>query len=237
MHFLPQKHVRYVAPIGGTAVRRTSILCALVFLLCLVALPIICYAGGRLCMPLTILLLPAEVMPLGIGFVAAMIIVLTVVRSFVARRHRLWAIGALAIVVVATLTFAHSAPRLPGFLHGLRDRFVLKVGYPKMREFAKEVSQITPGATIAKPGRWNSATPEDQKRWDDLVTRYPFLGWNDATGTAGAGNGTVGLSWGSALVGHWGFLVAPGGKVKAPEEDRCRILRVSEDILFVNTFD
>jgi len=215
--------------------RVASVLSCVVFLLCLVALPIIGYAGGRLCEPLCVLLFPAEIVPLGIGFVAAVILVLTVVRSLVARRHRLWAIGALAIVVVATLTFAHSAPRLPGFLHGLQDRFVAKVGYPRMREFAKEVSQIGPGATIARPGRWNPATPEDQKRWDDLVTRYPFLGWNDATGTVGVGDGTVGLSWGSALVGHWGFQVAAQGTVKDLEKDHHRALRVSDDIQFVYT--
>ncbi len=211
--------------------RTASVLCCVVFLLCLVALPIIDYAGGRSGTPF----FPAA--PLGIGLVAGIILVFTLIRSFLVRRHRLWPVGGLAIVVAATLVFGHLAPRLPGFLHGLRDRFEMKVGYPKMREFAEEVSQMGPETMIARLGTWKPPTAEDQKRWDDLVARYPFLNWNHATGTVLVRGGIVELTWGSALVGHWGFRVAPGGEAKDPEEDRCRILRASEDILFINYFD
>jgi hypothetical protein len=219
--------------------RAISVLCSVVFLLCLMALPVIDYAGGRSCMPLCapLVLLPAEVVPLGIGFLLVIILVLTVVRSFLARRHRAWTIGALTVVIGAAYVYWFQLPEFPGFLEGLRDRFAMRVGYPKMREFAREMAQTGPEAIIARPGKWNPPTVENQKRWADLVVRYPFLEWNHATGTVLVRGGIVELTWGSALVGHWGFQVAPGGKANDPKEDRCRILRVSDDILFINYFD
>lgn len=217
--------------------RAISVLCSVVFLLCLVALPVIDYAGGRSCMPLwaPLVLLPAEIVPLGIGFLAAIILVLTVIKSSLVRRHQLWAVGALTIVVAATLAFAHFSLYLPGFLHGLRDRFVMKVGYPKMREFAKEMSGTGTEALIGRPYPGSQATPEQRKRWDDLAARYPFLGWNDGAGVVIVRGGIVQLTWGSALVGHWGVQVAPEGTVKDLEKDRGRAFRISDDIQFIYT--
>ena len=217
--------------------RAVSVLCCLAFLLCLVALPIITYAGGRMCGPLAAPLvgLPAEIVPLGIGFLAAIILVLTVVRSFLARRHRIWTIGSLTVVIAAVYIYWFQLPEFPGYLEGLRDRFEMKVGYPKMREFAQEVSQMGPETMIARQGTWKPTRTEDQKRWDDLVARYPFLDWNDATGTVLVRDGIVQLTWGSALVGHWGFQVAPEGTVMNLEKGRGAALRVSSDIQFVYT--
>ncbi len=106
-----------------------------------------------------------------------------------------------------------------------------------MREFAKEVSPTGKEVVIAGPGKWSPATPEQQKQWDDLRSRYPFLRWTFGRGVVVARDGIVSLTWGSPLTGHWGVHVAPAGKAEDPEEDRCWILRVSEDILFFNTFD
>ena len=217
--------------------RAVSVLCCLVFLLCLVAFPLIDYAGGRLCRPLSAPLvgLPAEIMPLGIGFLAVIVLVLTVVRSFLARRHRAWTIGALTVVSAAAYVYWFQLPKFPGYLEGLRDRFDMKVGYPRMREFAQELSRVGEEAIIGRPGKWSPATPEDEKRWDDLVARYPFLKWNHATGTVLVRGGIVQLTWGSALAGHWGFQVAPEGTVRNLEKDRGAALRVSADIQFVYT--
>jgi hypothetical protein len=189
-------------------------------------------------MPLSVPpLLPAEIVPSGIGLVAAIILVRTVIKSLLARRHRLWTIGVLTVVIAAAYVFWFQLPELPGFLHGLRDRFVLKVGYPTMREFAKEVSLVDAESALCRPGMGNVVSAKQKERWDDLVSRYPFLDWAYGAGAVVVRGGLVETTWGSALTGHWGFEVAPGGKVKDPEEDHCRILRVSEDILFVNYFD
>jgi hypothetical protein len=178
-------------------------------------------------------LLPAQIVPVAIGLLAGVKLVIAVVQSLSAHRHRTWTIGALVVVIIATWTFVSCGSRLPGFLHGLRDRFVVKAGYAKMREFAKEVSQTGAEAIIARPGRRSPATSEQQKQWDDLVARYPFVNWTFGQGTILVRGGIVRMTWGSPLTGHWGFQVAPGGEVKDPEEGRCRILWVSEDIQFV----
>jgi len=129
--------------LGETAMKTTSIVWSVVFLLCLVAFPVIEYLGGRLCMPLVVPpLFPAQVVPAGVGLLAGFKLMSTVVRLLSARQNRVWALGALTVAVAATGAFWFCSPHLPGFLHGLRDRFIAKVGYARMREFAQEVSQI-----------------------------------------------------------------------------------------------
>ncbi|MDI6450714.1 hypothetical protein [Anaerobaca lacustris] len=222
--------------------KRTSIVCGVVFLLCLLALPSIGYIGGRVCMPLWVPpFLPAQVVPLGIGFVAGVFLLGAVVRSLIARRDRRWTLGVLAVVIAATGAFRLAAPHSPGYLHGLRDRFVSKVGYARMRQFAEEVSRHHPlvdsEGILIRPDRLKAGSPEQIEQWNDLVSRYPFLNWNFATGTVIAREGLVELTWGSPLVGHWGFQVATTGEVTDLDPDRAWFLRVAEDIQFVNYFD
>ncbi|MCX5644212.1 MAG: hypothetical protein NTZ17_05950 [Phycisphaerae bacterium] len=218
--------------------RTISILCSVVFLLSLAAWPVIDYAGGRSCMPVTFPpLWPAELTASAIGLLAAVVLVIAVIKSLLARRRRAWTIGALAVVIAAGSAFWFCPPELPGFLHGLRDRFVAEVGYPKMREFAKEMSQAGPEAIIGRPGMGSPPAPEQQRRWDDLVARYPFLNWTYGAGTVIVRGGIVELTWGSALTGHWGFQVAPDGVVKDIEKDRGKVLRVAADIQFIYYFD
>jgi hypothetical protein len=214
--------------------KKTSVVWGMVFLLCLVALPGIEYTGGRLCMPLIVPpLFPAQIVPVGVGLLAGGKLIGALIRSFAARRDRVWTLSALAIGITATVVFGLAAPHLPGFLHGLRDRFTCRVGYVQMREFAREVSRVGEETIIARPGRWSPATPERQKQWDDLRSRYPFLRWTFGQGTVVVRGGMVWVSWGSALTGHWGFQVAVNGPVEDLEEGYGRVLRVADDIQFI----
>jgi hypothetical protein len=223
--------------------RTASIVCVVVLLVCLASLPVIDYAGGRACMPLNIRLFPAGIVPFGIGFVAVLILLAKAVLSLVKRRDRCWTFGALAVSIAAIAACRGVASRLPGFHEGLRDRFVAQVGYPKMREFAKEVSAGSPltnsDGVFRRSGQHKPLSAEEQKAWNDLVARYPFLAWNDASGGVVAGGGIVELTWGSPLTGHWGFQVCPGGAVKelTDAEDRGASLKVAEDIQFVYYWD
>jgi len=218
--------------------RAISILCAVVFLLSLAAWPIIDYTGGRSCRPLTFpSLWPTELTASAIGLLAAVALVIATLKSLLARRQRAWAIGALLLVIAAGAVFPSCLPALPGFLEGLRDRFVGEVGCPRMREFAREMSQTGTEAVIGRPGAGHSATPEQRKRWNDLVARYPFLDWIPGAGTVIARDGIVELTWGSPLTGHWGFQVAPNGVVRDVDEERGKILRVAADIQFIYYFD
>jgi hypothetical protein len=219
-----------------------SVTCAVVVLLCLLAFPVIDYFGGRQGMPLIVPpLLPAQIVPFGIGLLALVFLVGTLVASLVARRDRKWTLGALAIAIVAIGVFVSCAEYLPGFLHGLRDRFVTEVGYAKMREFAREVSHddfpLVSDGLMHRPDRAGAAAPREQERWDDLVARYPFLGWNGQSGAVVVDEGRVELLWGSALTGHWGFQVSTGASLREPEEDRGTALRVADDIQFVEYYD
>jgi hypothetical protein len=219
-----------------------SIVFGVVFLLCLLALPVIKYVGGRACMPLWVPpLLPAQVVPDVIGFVAAAFLLGAVVRSLIARRDRRWTLGVLAVVVAATGALWFSIPRWPAFLYGLRDRFAGEVGYNQMRQFAEEISQNHPlvnaEGILIRPDRRKAMTTEQTEQWNDLVSRYPFLTWNDGPGHVMARGGLVELTWGSPLVGHWGFQVAPGGEVTDLDPDEGWFLRVARDLQFVNYFD
>jgi len=216
-----------------------SITCVVVLFVCLASLPVIDYAGGRTCRPFSVFLFPAEIVPFGIGFVAVLILLAKAVLSLVKRRDRCWMLGALVVSIAAIATYRGVANRLPGFHEGLRDRFVAHVGYPKMREFAKEVSRLVDsGVVIRNPGQDKPLSDEEQKVWGDLVSRYPFLAWNDASGGMFARGGIVELTWGSPLTGHWGFQVSPEGTVKAlVEEDRAFSLKAADDVQFVYYWD
>lgn len=223
-------------------VKIASIACVVVLLVCLASLPLIDYAGGRACMPLSVFLFPAEIVPHGIGFVAVLILLAKAVLSLVKRRDRCWTFGALAVSIAAIATCRGVDSRLPGFHEGLRDRFVAQVGYPKMREFADEVSAGTlltnSDGVIRKPGQYRPLSDEEQKAWNDLVSRYPFLAWNHASGAVFTRGDIVELTWGSPLTGHWGFQVCPGGTVKElTEEDRGFSQKVAADIQFVYYWD
>jgi hypothetical protein len=217
----------------------TSIICIVVFLLCLAGLPVLSYLGGRVGMPLifpAVLLLPAEIAPLGVGFLAGVILLGTAVRSVIVRRQRRWTFGGLAVVSVAAGIFRLAVPHPPGFLAGLRDRFATKVGYATMREFAKEVL-LTDREVISKQYSSSETPQEELRQWEELALRYPFLRWNFEMGTVVSRDGVVELHWGSPLAGHWGFQVVPGGTVNDLDPEDGRALRVSEDIQFVRYYD
>lgn len=219
-----------------------SIICMVVFLLCLLALLVLRYFEGRLDEPLAILpFFPAEIVPLGAGFLAGLTLVYTTAASLMAHRDRKWAVGALAMTIGAAGLFWFCAEPASVFLYGLRDRFVVQVGYRMMRQFAAELSQdkslTDREGVLQSPGYHDAATPRAQKQWDDLVARHPFLGWNGEAGTVIARGGSVSLTWGSGLVGHWGFEVALEGTLSVPEEDRGRILKIADDIQFVSYYD
>jgi len=164
-----------------------------------------------------------------------------VVRSLVTHRDIRWTAGALLTVLALTATHWLGIRHLHAFLHGLRDRFVSKIGYARMSHFAKEVSQNHPlvntEGILIQPEERKTASPEQIEQWNDLVSRYPFLNWNHGAGHVMARGGLVQLTWGSPLVGHWGFQVAPGGEVANLDPDEGWFLRVAKDLQFVNYFD
>jgi len=203
-----------------TNVKMVSIICTVDFLACLLSLPVIRYVGGRQCMPLIFFLFPAEVIPWGVGFVTAIFLIATLTTG----RDRKWPLGALAVIIGATVVFWFCYQPATIFLYGMRDRFVAQGGYPAMRQFAQEFSQ-------------NNSLSMEQEQWDDLVTRYPFLRWKLGARAEITRQGAVRVECGSPLVGHWGFEVAGKGTLSVPDKDRGQVLKVADDIQFFFLYD
>jgi len=197
-----------------------SIICTVIFMACLMSLPVIRYMGGRQCMPLIFFLFPAEVVPLGVGFVTAIVLMEALQKS----RDRKWTLGALAVLIVTAVVFWFCYQPATIFLYGLRDRFVTRVGYPMMRQFAQEFSK-------------SDSLPMEQEQWDDLVRRYPFLRSILRARAGITQQGSVVVEWGGALLGHWGFEVADKGTLSVPDKDTGRVVKVADDIQFVYYYD
>ena len=131
--------------------RTISILCSIVFLLSLAAWPVIDYAGGRSCMPSTFPpLWPAELTASAIGLLAAMVLVVAVIKSLWTRAGEPGPCGALGAVTAAGSAFWFCPPELPGFLHGL-DRFVAEVGIRRRASSPKRCPRPAREAIIRKP--------------------------------------------------------------------------------------
>jgi len=216
-----------------------SVICTGVFVLSLLGLLVLRYLDGRLDESQAVLsFFSADIGLLGVGFLAGLTLVYTAAASLMARRNRRWTAGALAIVFGATAIFWFGVNSV--FLYGLRDRFVAEVGYPAMHHFAREIiedgSLTDADGMLHPPGCHGTASPRQQKRWDKLVARYPFLAWSGGPATV-ARHGSVEASWGSALTGHWGFEVLLTGTLQSPDVDRGKALRVCDDIQFVCYYD
>jgi len=163
---------------------------------------------------------PAEVVPWGVGFVTAIVLMASLAKG----RDRKWTLGALAVLIGSTVASWFCYQPAAIFLYGLRDRFVAQVGYPAMRQFAQEFSQ-------------SDSLPMAQKQWDDLGRQYPFLRWPVMARARITRQGAVKVEWGSPLVGHWGFEVAGEGTLTVPEKDRGLVLKVADDVQFVYDYD
>ncbi len=197
-----------------------SIFCTVIFMACLLSLPVIRYMGGRQCMPLIFFIFPAEVLPLGVGFVTAIALIASLLKS----RDRKWTLGALTVVIGTTVVFWFCYQPVTIFLYGLRDRFVAQVGYPIMRQFAQEFSE-------------SDSLLMEQEQWDDLVRRYPFLHSILRTRAGITQQGSVVVEWGGALLGRWGFEVADKGTLSIPNKDKGQVLKVAHDIQFFYNYD
>jgi hypothetical protein len=204
-----------------------SIVFCVIALLSILSVPVIGYIGGRQCCPLIVAILPAEIIPVAVWLLAVIMLVMSVVRSLVIRRYILLRCAALVIVLISTMAFIFFCDLTLFYLYGLRDRFAEQADFSDIHKFAYEVSQKQELVICGY-----KLSDESKPIWDDLVSRYPFVSWNDNSGTIITRDGLVSLTWGSSLVGHWGFEVLPNGQVK-DLENQGKILKVSNDLQFV----
>ena len=203
--------------------KKNIVLC-LIAVLCVGSIPVIEYVGGRLCFPLIVPpLLPAQIIPYAIWLFVVVMLFVTVVRSLKERKQLIISCTGLLITIASMWIFHASFNPLTGFLVGMKTRFVKKVGYATMREFAKEVR--------LEQERYFKDPNSRKELWE----RYTFLNWAFGKGNFYVRDDVVEHTWGSPLTGHWGFQVSPDGTVK--DIERGSFLRVSKDIQFVYYYD
>jgi len=204
-----------------------SIKFCVVALLCVLSIPVIEFVGGWRCFPLILLILPAQILPIGIYLFSVIALLILAISSLFTLRHIFLTWMVLLVVVASAWASIFFREPMIFYLYGLRSGFATKVGYPTIRKFADEVSQRQLSTMCGY-----KLSPELQSIWDDLASRYPFVTWNENSGTIMVWDDHVSLSWGSPLVGHWGFEASLNGHVRDLENPGW-LLRVSEDLQFV----
>jgi len=200
------------------------------------------YIGGYIARPLDILLFPAVLFPAFIALLAFLILSIKSVIGLIRRTRRYMSllnigIMGLMIVIIAWVP-------IPGYLHGLRDRFKNEIGYDGLREFAyefegleelvkhfPEVAELS-YEVLKTPNRYGPLSNEEQKIWDDFADKFEFLRWNRGTAHVFIYDNIVEVSWGSGLIGHFGFQVALHG-AELKNQRRGRYLKVEDDIQFL----
>ncbi len=219
----------------------------LVILICSVAAACATdYIGGYKARPLHILLIPVVLFPAFFALLAFVILSIKSVIGLIRRTRRdmsLLNIGIMSLMVVIIAWVP-----IPGYLHGLRDRLKNEIGYEGLREFAYEfeghedLEKLNPEVTgfshkiLKGPKRFGPLSSEEKSIWDEFSDKYEFLHWNRDTAYVGIYNNIVEVSWGSALIGHFGFQVALHG-AEFKNQRPGRYLKVEDDIQFLYLVD
>jgi hypothetical protein len=84
-----------------------SIIFCVIVLLSILSVPVIGYIGGRQCCPLIVSLFPAQIVPVAVWLLSVIMLVMSVVRSLVIRRHILLRCAALVIVLISTMAMLY----------------------------------------------------------------------------------------------------------------------------------
>lgn len=222
---------------------KKSDLILLVILICSVAAACATdYIGGYIARPLDILLFPAVLFPAFIALLAFLILSIKSVIGLIRRTRRYMSLLNIGIMGLMVVIIAWVP--IPGYLHGLRDRFKNEIGYEGLREFAYEfeghedLEKLTPEVTgfshkiLKGPNKFGPLSSEEQSIWDEFSEKYEFLHWNRDTAAVSVYDNIVEVSWGSGLIGHFGFQVALHG-AEFKNQRRGRYLKVEDDIQFL----
>lgn len=222
---------------------KKSNLILIVILICSVAVACATdYIGGYKARPLDIMFFPAVLFP---AFIALLAFVILSIKSIIGliRRTRRY-ISLLNIGIMGLMVVIIAWVPIPGYLHGLRDRFKNEIGYEGLREFAYEfegnedLEKLTPEVTgfshkiLKGPNKYGPLSSEEQSIWDEFSDKYEFLHWNRDTAVVSVYDNIVEVSWGSALIGHFGFQVALHG-AEFKNQRSGRYLKVEDDIQFL----
>ena len=196
------------------------ILCAAVIIAGVVT-QILSYVGGRLGMPLAVGGLPAQLIPVLLQLLCLFALVILLVLN---RTRRANAVILAVGLLIAGLCFLGGCAVKPVsvFREGFKHRIQHTISPEELRELARVArSQIPVDGWLPGPAKWSLWTEEEHRKPWDVLTNRTALGKLDPRVVVAIRDDAVELSWGGALVGHWGLLIRDvPPKERPPRQDR-----------------
>ena len=183
------------------------------FILCLVvALSTICqlvisYEGGRAGMPISIFNLPAEIVPYFINFACAVSLLVLLFMAMAKRKQVIVALFAL-LLSIGFAAVGFITPPIKVFQLGFRERIKATLSADELRQIARVFQENAPTNGFLPGPRKGSLWTENEHGplWTKM-TNSTSLGKLDDWVVVFKHPDEVELSWGGALVGHWGVRI------------------------------
>lgn len=193
-----------------SAKRCCKILCGIVFAATF-SFFAISYIGGRLGMPLSIGMLPAQIVPVLIILFSTIALLVICVVTLVKGRNRRLAFSMLALSLLFSVSGLVVAPAKIfqiGFRHGIKST----ISSAELREIARVCSNTLPlNGRLPGPKKWSLWNEtEHRATWNALVNSTS-LGKLDSSMVIFNYADEVEIAWGGALVGHWGVIIQKTG--------------------------
>lgn len=169
------------------------------------------YIGGRLGTPLAIGPFPVQIVSVLAAFLSLASLFGLVIFALIKRRPAQRVAVALAVSFsICLVGFAVTPAKV--FRVGFRHRITSSVTADELREIARVSHQTLPmqGRMPGprKTSLWNES--EHRAQWTALIGATA-LSRLDPTLVLHNGTDSVSISWGGALVGHWGVVIQMGG--------------------------
>ena len=170
----------------------------------------ISYVGGQRGMPMAIDGFPAGFLPVLLSWIC--IIGLSIVLILALAKRKGYVTPAFMLVVSLALTVgATSVPGIVPFMVGFRKRIQSQVTPDELRQIAHVAETLIPDHEfLPGPGKWSLWTEDEHRSaWDNLV-ETTAIDKLDSWLVIFKGDEEIVLSWGGALVGHWGVSIETG---------------------------
>jgi hypothetical protein len=186
--------------------KKLWMLCVIAFL-STVSLFVISYVGGRAGMPVSIAGLPAQIVPHLINTSCIGCLLLLLLLAMVKRKH----VGATVTALLLSTAFAAAGFLFPParlFKLGFRERLQARLSVDELRQIARVFQQnAPPDGKLPGPGKRSLWTEQEHAPFWTALTNSTSLGKLDSFIVIYKQPDNVELSWGGALIGHWGVRI------------------------------
>jgi hypothetical protein len=169
-----------------------------------------------------------------IGFLMFPVLLIAWIISMIQRKDRLWTTAMLIGLLVLTGLARIMLRPDNVIIHGLRDRILRDYSLDTLRQFARDIDQLSLPYQSPVAGDKVFIHEDLDVLKTSLKEKYPFLKVHGGPSSISEANGVVYVDWGSSFLGRWGFRVAVNGGSANPSviEPGVTILRASDDIFF-----